>query len=156
MRRDQRERACVGSKQASPTAPLPDRRPPLVSLSLELTSKLIATYDGRAQSLSIWKPRSFQPDELVARYELAGKNAVAEQAVDFNAGRTLKASAGGLLAGATFLPVVGTVYGVGRAMKNARAATIRICGDGIDIALETTQKDLATQLVNEINGTVAY
>ena len=69
-----------------------------------------------------------------------------------SAGRALKASAGGLVAGATFLPVVGTIYGVGRAMKNYRQAWVRLTADNDTISFECPKHD-ALALQDLLNDT---
>ena len=116
------------------------------------TSKFRISFNTYDQILTILHPKNRHG--VAAKYDIP--EASAQQMTEGSTGRALKSSAGGLIAGGTFLPVVGTIYGIGRGIANARAATIHIVGPEVDIAIETTWKRQARQLVAAINGTTAY
>lgn len=121
-------------------------------IQIETVEGYILTYSADDEILSVIKPGRFgNRDQLVAEECLANKNVTAEMITKGTAGKALRASAGGLIAGATVLPVIGTVYGVARAAKRTKAAAVSMVGDGINWQFETHDTAAASHFTNTIN-----
>lgn len=131
---------------ASPPTPAVKRwADPERTIVLESVSRHLVSYSPDAQRLSVHGG---------SEYDLAGKNPRADLSYQVSAARAVKASAGGLVAGATILPVVGTAYGLARGFKSAKIARLHIFADDLNLVIETTDKLAAQKLADAINRTV--
>ena len=121
-------------------------------MRLESVEGVVLSYDTGTEMMRVWKPGKWGGgDQMIGEECLAGKNVRAEMISRGTPGKALKASAGGLLAGATIFPVVGTVYGIARGISRARAVAVSMVGDGINWAFETHDRAGAMHFVNTIN-----
>ena len=145
--------------------PRPDASPPASRIPsgetgehirLETLEKNILAYYIDSEILTVTKPGKWgNCDEVIAKESLAGKNVRPEMISRGTPGKALKASAGGLIAGATVLPAVGTIYGVARAATSARAVAVSLVGNGINFVFETHDRTGAMHFANTINNASA-